>query len=233
MDRIVREAIEIELHPYNINREGGFLLSKSWKDHIGSLKLSGPDPSTLGDAVPHTNQPFDRSLGPCFVVWPFTNPRHYLLPTLLSASSIWIHTRFLSRFVFLRSVPRLLVKATAVPSSPILVTLMMEALSYSETSVLTRPTTSQKTPFFIITAVKTSSLTNKGMYFVAQALPMSEHSTMEYFLPLLRNKLHCNRGTMFLALSVPRRYTHGQLAVAVIPVWRRVEYPHHNPACRS
>jgi hypothetical protein len=40
--------------------------------------------------------------------------------------------------VFLRSVRRLLVRTSAVPSSPILVTLMKEALSYSETSVLTR-----------------------------------------------------------------------------------------------
>jgi hypothetical protein len=39
-------------------------------------------------------------------------------------------------FVFLRSVLRLLVMAN-VPSSLILVTLMMEALSSSETSVLT------------------------------------------------------------------------------------------------
>jgi hypothetical protein len=38
-------------------------------------------------------------------------------------------------FVFLRSVRRLLVTAN-VPSSPILVTLMMEALSSSETSVV-------------------------------------------------------------------------------------------------
>jgi hypothetical protein len=54
MDRIVREAIEIELHPYNINRGGGFCLKKSWKPIIGSLKLSGHDPRTLGDAVPHS-----------------------------------------------------------------------------------------------------------------------------------------------------------------------------------
>jgi hypothetical protein len=42
--------------------------------------------------------------------------------------------------VFLRSVRRLLVTASVVPSSPIPVTLMKEALSSSETSVLTRAT---------------------------------------------------------------------------------------------
>jgi hypothetical protein len=44
--------------------------------------------------------------------------------------------------VFLRSVRRLLVIARVVHNSPILVTLMKEALSSSETSVLTRPTRS-------------------------------------------------------------------------------------------
>jgi hypothetical protein len=39
--------------------------------------------------------------------------------------------------VFLRSVRRLLVTANVVPTSPILVTLMMEELSYLETSILT------------------------------------------------------------------------------------------------
>jgi hypothetical protein len=42
--------------------------------------------------------------------------------------------------VFLRSVRRLLVAASVVPSSPILVTMMKEALGSSETPVLTRAT---------------------------------------------------------------------------------------------
>jgi hypothetical protein len=49
----------------------------------------------------------------------------------LSASIIKVQS------VFLHSVRQLLVTANVVPSSPILVTLMMEALSSSETSVLT------------------------------------------------------------------------------------------------
>jgi hypothetical protein len=48
--------------------------------------------------------------------------------------------RFGGILVFLRSVHWLLVAASVVPSSPILVTLMTEALDYSETSVLTRAT---------------------------------------------------------------------------------------------
>jgi hypothetical protein len=45
-----------------------------------------------------------------------------------------------NHFVFLRSVRRLLVTASVVPSSPILVTLMKETQSYSETSLQTRAT---------------------------------------------------------------------------------------------
>jgi hypothetical protein len=43
-------------------------------------------------------------------------------------------------FIILRSVRRLLVAASVVPRSQILVTLFMEALCSSETSVLTRAT---------------------------------------------------------------------------------------------
>jgi hypothetical protein len=56
------------------------------------------------------------------------------LGTTLAVTSNGCH------LVFLRSVFRLLVRASVVPSSPILVTLMKEALSSSETSVLTRAT---------------------------------------------------------------------------------------------
>jgi hypothetical protein len=45
-----------------------------------------------------------------------------------------------TRRTFLRSVRQLLVTASFVPCSPILVTLMKETLSSSETSVLTRGT---------------------------------------------------------------------------------------------
>jgi hypothetical protein len=45
-----------------------------------------------------------------------------------------------SKIAYLRSVRRLLINASVVPFSPILVTLMMEALRTSETSVLIRAT---------------------------------------------------------------------------------------------
>jgi hypothetical protein len=77
--------------------------------------------------------PFHRSCGPRFVVWPFTIPHHYLS---LPFSSFL----FLSHVIFLRSVRRLPVTANVFPSSPILVTLMMQTLISSPTSVLTRVT---------------------------------------------------------------------------------------------
>jgi hypothetical protein len=54
----------------------------------------------------------------------------------LSAS--FSRVTIIGHLVFLRSLRRLLVTANVVPSSPILVTLMMGVLSSFETSVLTR-----------------------------------------------------------------------------------------------
>jgi hypothetical protein len=74
-------------------------------------------------------------------------------PPTLSNHNSELNSSFLSHLVLLRSVRQLLLTASAVPSSPILVTLMKEALSSSEMSVLTRATWRN------ISTVKTSSLT--------------------------------------------------------------------------
>jgi hypothetical protein len=61
---------------------------------------------------------------------------------LLGCHAVWLlqEPTFRRNLVFLRRVRPLLVTATVVPSSPILVILMMEALRSSKTSVLTRAT---------------------------------------------------------------------------------------------
>jgi hypothetical protein len=55
-------------------------------------------------------------------------------------TTLAVTSNYKYHLVFLRSVRRLLVTASVVPSSPILVALMKEAPSSSETSVLTRDT---------------------------------------------------------------------------------------------
>jgi hypothetical protein len=64
-------------------------------------------------------------------------------------------------FIRVTSVRRLLVRASLVASSPIVVIRMMETLNSSETSVLTTATRRNipEETFFVVTAVETSNLT--------------------------------------------------------------------------
>jgi hypothetical protein len=69
-----------------------------------------------------------------------TIPQRVFCYAIQFASQFFSLLRFDLRLVFLRSMRRLLVAACVVPSSPILVTLMKEALGPSETSAPTRAT---------------------------------------------------------------------------------------------
>ena len=74
-DRLIREAIEIEMHPNNMNRDGGFNLSKSWSHFFKNLKR--------GD-----NQPTKNSNPSCTAVI-YTLPPSHGLP--IRSNLTWAH----------------------------------------------------------------------------------------------------------------------------------------------
>jgi hypothetical protein len=109
------------------------------------------------------------------------------VPQELSASIIRV-----TRIGEIGSVSRLLVTANVVPSSPILITLMMGRHVPLKRRHLQEPhgVTSQKTAFFIVTDVKTSNLTRMQLKSTLNNLRTCM-STNSYKMLRCSCKLYC------------------------------------------
>jgi hypothetical protein len=100
------------------------------------------------------------------------------LGPMLGVTSNW---RMLQRNTMWVALCRLLVTANIVPSSPILVTLTMEAIHSSETSVLTRATLCNIPEDGILHIAHVFMNTNKSNIAICHTKPWSHWTTCKVF----------------------------------------------------
>jgi hypothetical protein len=112
-----------------------------------------------------------------------------------------------SYLVFLLSVRRLLVTASVVPSSPILVTLIMEELSSSKTSVLTRTTRRNFPKEVVLHSHRSGNLKSYIGWFLGKP-------------PELYGERWSDVGTRVVILSLARTHMNTALKYTTIsPCW--------------
>jgi hypothetical protein len=123
-----------------------YIYTRVYKNHIVQLCVTSPAAGAVVFTVTHASlfRPI-RSTSPADLVLLLTasDEAPHSPPFSTFSHSIFPSSKYSPQYPVLkqpRSVRRLLVTANVVPSSPILVTLMMEAIRSFEMSVLTKAT---------------------------------------------------------------------------------------------